>query len=125
MTLADRLDALLTRPIYDCDLETIREAAKRLRALEAGSGAMTDIVERLREGDFGPTYGPSGIELEAADEITRLRTERAELIEALEAVVIGCVRYDECPDSLVCRHAYDAGLELARSILSKIKEQKA
>ncbi len=90
MTLAERLDALLTRPIYECDLETIREAAKRLRALETGSGAMTDIVERLREGDFGPTYGPSGIELEAADEITRLRSERAELIEALEAVVIGC-----------------------------------
>ena len=120
MILADRLDALLTRPIYDCDLETIREAAKRLRALEAGSGAMTDIVERLREGDFGPTYGPSGIELEAADEITRLRTERSGLIEALQWYVDEDESGGADPGSY-----YRAGFDRARSILSKIKEQKA
>lgn len=120
MTLAERLDALLTRPIYECDLETIREAAKRLRALETGSGAMTDIVERLREGDFGPTYGPSGIELEAADEITRLRSERSELIEALESVIARWAT----PAWKEAEPTADV-MNRAHSILSKIKEQKA
>lgn len=144
MTLADRLDALLTRPIYECDLETIREAAARLRALEGGRGAMTDIVG----GTTGlglVLYSGTRDELQTKlrardDEIDRLRTERSELIEALTklrfsaAVLLqnaeGCAVNHYGADYNLhgepgwmadCRHP----IENALLVLSKIKEQKA
>ncbi len=60
---------------------------------------MKDIVERLRAGDYGPTYGPSGIELEAADEIERLRA-------ALAAEREVCAKVAES-------HPYEAHMEVS------------
>ena len=88
---------------------------------------MSDIVERLRMKFPGAYLGAGQYEAvdatplatKATDEIERLRKERSELREALEALVNGCVRYDENPESAVARAAYDAGLGVARAALSK------
>ena len=88
---------------------------------------MSDIVERLRMKFPGAYLGAGQYEAvdatplatEAADEIERLPKERSELREALEALVNGCVRYDENPESAVASAAYDAGLGVARAALSK------
>ena len=77
-------------------------------AIYAGSHILAEAYEVV---DYGKT-----LPVEAN---VRLISAAPDMYEALEALVNGCVRYDENPESAVARAAYDAGLGVARAALSK------
>lgn len=99
MTLADRLDALLTRPIYECDLETIREAAREIRTIRSERSELIEALEPFAR-------------------YAKARTEKPLL--GLGDIIHGIHVGTEWEASIKFSDCYSAW-----GILSKIKEQKA
>lgn len=84
---------------------------------------MSDIVERLR--NWRTNAGARGpLQRQAADEITRLRAERDELVEALMVIaaasrieVQGVPRCEWCGSKA---HTDDCPVGIARAVLEKV-----